>query len=78
MAPTIEVLEDAFNQDDGVFNQEDDVTVGDFDVIGPIVKGEVDINIDGLNSNEDELHVKDEVPIIESKITGLEDEVPME
>ena len=41
------------------------MAVGMLDVSRRVMKDEVDINMDGFNSDEDEVPVKDEVPIRE-------------
>ena len=42
-----------------MFSQCDDVTVGGLDVARQVLKDEVDINMDGFNSDEDEVPIKD-------------------
>ena len=61
--PSTDVLEDEFKQEDGVLNQGDDVTVDELYVSRQAVKDETDINIDRFNSDEDEVHIKDEIPV---------------
>ena len=58
-----------------MLNQGDDITVGGLNTAIPLVKDEAYMNMDRLNSNEDKVPVKDEVPVREGKTTGLEDEV---
>ena len=67
MDPNTGLLEDALQQEDDVFNQGDVVELCCLDISRQIVKYETDMNIDGLNSDEDEAPVKDEVSIREGK-----------
>ena len=71
LEPNIEVLDNVLKQENDVFNQWDDMAVDDLDVARRILKDEVDIHMDGFNSDEDEVRVR------EGKIIRLEDEVPM-
>ena len=66
--PNTEVPEDSLNQEESVFNRRNNMTVGGLDVARRVVKDEVDYNMDGLQSNEDDVPVKDEV-VREGKIT---------
>ena len=69
MESNIEVLVNTLKQKDDVLNKEIFVTVSGLDVVRWVVKDEIDTNMDGLNSDEDEVSVKDEVPIREGKIS---------
>ena len=63
MKTTTVVIEDTFKQGDAMFNQEDDMVVGGFDVAIRVVTDEVDMNMYGYNSDEDKVHVNDKVPV---------------
>ena len=65
---TTEVIEYAFKQDDDIFNQGFGVVVGGLDVSRRAVKDEADINMDGFQSDEDSVPLKDEV-VREGKTT---------
>ena len=61
--PATEVLEDALKQENDLFTQGNTVTVSGLDVARRVVKDEVDMNMDGLNSDENEVPVKYEVHV---------------
>ena len=67
--PTTEVLEDAFKQEDDVFNKGGGVIVGRLYITRQVVKDEADMNMDGLSSDEDKVHVKYKVLVRQGKTT---------
>ena len=77
--PNTELSKDTFKQYDKAFNQVYDLLVNELDVARWVVTDKEDMNMNGLNSDEDDvhIHVKDEVPISEGKTTESEDEVLM-
>ena len=52
-----------------MFNQGDNVVIDGLNVARRVAKNNVYMNMDGFNSDEDEVHVKDEVHVREGKTT---------